>query len=335
MVAFTLKIFDGNNVVMSYANDFKNTEDFRKIEKAISKHKAKRVALQLPEGLKTKSRDIIDAISSLGADVLFFADPCFGACDIPTHNAKNLGCDIIIHFAHSEYIKDTDIPVIYIEYRSKTDSKITGILEKDIGKLKSHKSIGLITTIQHIDILPKIKETLEKNNIKAFIGKPKIAKYNGQVLGCDQSCAKDISDKVDCFLYIGSGQFHPLGVARSENKPVFMLDTEKEEIRCLDREFDKNLKKILLKKARFDHSKNIALVISTKKGQTDRNTAPVKEKLESLGKNVYVLVMDHISYDKMEGIGIDFIINTACPRLEEDLTFDRPILNWDTLKQYI
>ena len=75
------------------------------------------------------------------------------------------------------------------------------------------KKVGLVTTVQHKHELKKIKELIEKTGKKTVIG--------GQILGCDVNAAKKIKSKVDAFLYIGSGEFHPLGVALETNKKVF------------------------------------------------------------------------------------------------------------------
>ena len=41
--------------------------------------------------------------------------------------------------------------------------------------------------------------------------------------------------------------------------------------------------------------------------------------------------MEHISPDKIEGMKLDVIVNTACPRIEDDLTYRIPIVNWSTI----
>jgi len=46
------------------------------------KQKPKLIAVQIPEGLKTRALEIADKIEkNSGAEVVTFADPCFGACD--------------------------------------------------------------------------------------------------------------------------------------------------------------------------------------------------------------------------------------------------------------
>jgi 2-(3-amino-3-carboxypropyl)histidine synthase len=76
------------------------------LEKAISKvrqSKAKKVCIQLPDGLKPKAKEIQDAIEKdTNAQVFIWAGSCFGSCDIPLE-VKNLGIDLLIHWGHSAW----------------------------------------------------------------------------------------------------------------------------------------------------------------------------------------------------------------------------------------
>lgn len=70
----------------------------------IKKAKAKRVCIQLPDGLKPKARDIADEISSkTNAEVTIWMGSCFGACDIPT-GLERADVDMLIAWGHSEWI---------------------------------------------------------------------------------------------------------------------------------------------------------------------------------------------------------------------------------------
>ncbi len=307
--------------------------DTGKIKEAIKVHKAKKVAIQIPEGLKMQALGIYDAVEALGVKAVLVADPCFGACDIPDFQMKELGCDMIIHFAHSQYVTKTEIPVVYIEYRSDNDP--TDILKKNMSKLSGVGKIGLATTVQYIDYLGKMKAVLEKNDVKVFIGKPKIATYPGQVLGCDQSAAKDVEDKVDAFLYVGSGLFHPLGIARTTEKPVYCLDVEKKGIYTIEDEKRKHDVKIALRQHKFDEAKTVGLLATTKKGQMTKDVFTIKDKIEKMGKKVYIVSMDYISPDKILGMKLDVLVNTACPRIEEDLVFDETVVNWENVKKVL
>ncbi|HHQ45321.1 MAG TPA: diphthamide biosynthesis enzyme Dph2, partial [Candidatus Altiarchaeales archaeon] len=72
----------------------------------VKKNNARRVYVQLPEGLKTSAIDIAEKIESeTGAVVLTQVDPCYGACDINEDEIEKLGVDMIIHFGHTPFEK--------------------------------------------------------------------------------------------------------------------------------------------------------------------------------------------------------------------------------------
>src|SRR3989338_3991658 len=85
------------------------------------------------------------------------------------------------------------------------------------------KNIGLATTVQFLDFIEEIKQYLESNGISVYVDKIR-QKYEGQLLGCDIGSAEKVKDKVDALLYIGTGIFHPLGIAINIDKEVFCYD---------------------------------------------------------------------------------------------------------------
>ncbi len=44
----------------------------------------------------------------------------------------------------------------------------------------------------------------------------------------------------------------------------------------------------------------------------------MKKRLEGMGKRVYILAMNHVSDWKLEGLSLDCLVNTACPRIADD-----------------
>jgi len=198
---------------------------------------------------------------------------------------------------------------------AKYEGKIN-LSKLDSSKLPS--KIGLISTVQFIDYLDSIKDKLKDKKI--VVGKGK-QKYKGQILGCDASSAKVIKDKVDAFLYIGTGKFHPLIVGVRTLKPVFTLNPISGEFKKIEKKeiekYQKKKKGALLK---FFSSKEIGVLVSTKKGQYH----DIKE-LEFLekkypDKNFYVFVAETIDYNQLENFNfIEAWVNTACPRIEEDI----------------
>ncbi len=74
-----------------------------KIVKKINEMKAKKVLIQLPDGLKNKSVEILDYLSEkTNARIDVWGGSCFGACDLPVL-PKNIKYDLIIHFGHEKF----------------------------------------------------------------------------------------------------------------------------------------------------------------------------------------------------------------------------------------
>jgi len=207
--------------------------------------------------------------------------------------------------------------ILHIEAKSKIE--IIPVIEKALDKLP--KRIGLVTTIQHLHQLAEAKEFLSKKGINALIA--------GQILGCDASSAVKIKDKVDAFLYIGSGEFHPVEIALETKKRTITAnpfsgiigEVKKEQIENIE----KRQKGALM---RFLSSDKIGILVSLKPGQNKLKQAlKLKEKLEKKGKEAYIFVADNLDLKQCENFPfIQSWVNTACPRIADD----KPgVLNYD------
>ncbi len=75
--------------------------ELERVKKEIKKAKAKKVLVQLPDGLKPKATEIARELGKTGAKIYIWAGSCFGACDTP--NVK--GFDLLVQFGHSEWKK--------------------------------------------------------------------------------------------------------------------------------------------------------------------------------------------------------------------------------------
>jgi 2-(3-amino-3-carboxypropyl)histidine synthase len=284
--------------------------------------------LQVPDGLKRKALKIADEIG----DVLIDCESCYGGCDLAIQEARALGCNKIIHYGHSKFI-DSKIPVDYIEIRENYDP--TKVLEKNFNKLEGNK-IGLIASLQFLDSLKIAKKYLEKRGKKVFIGK---GRFNeGQILGCDISSALSIGKKIDSFLFIGSGKFHALGLLMKTKKPVFILDVEKNDISNLNGMEEEFLKQRYVAQALAKDAEIFGILVSVKPGQLNLKLAEkIKKRLEKKGKKAYILIFNEIKPEKIEGLELDALINTACPRIaiENRADFKKPILNPDEMESFI
>ncbi|MCK5177672.1 MAG: diphthamide biosynthesis enzyme Dph2 [Candidatus Aenigmarchaeota archaeon] len=297
----------------------------KKIISILKIKKPKCVAVSVPEGMKTDLKKISQLIESQSSESLLITEPCFGACDLRDYEAKLFGCDLFIHFGHSDFGLKTLIPTQYIEVFS--DYSPIKDLRKDIEKIKKYKKIALCSTIQHILKLEEIKNFLEQENKTVFIAKSKKAKYNGQILGCDASGVEAINNKFDCILFIGGGMFHPIALLEKTDVPVFTVGPDKKGIVDITSKRNLILKRKIIKQKKFETAQTVGLLVSFKKGQLQKNIFEIKKKLLAQGKDVYILAMDYISNEKILGIDVDILVNTACPRIEEDNLFDATVIN--------
>src|SRR5271155_217082 len=159
-----------------------------------------RILLQFPEGLKQEALRHAKKLEKEGNEVIISASPTFGACDLALDEMRNIKADKLVHFGHAEF-HHVDANVEYISYSVDAD---LSILPKSLEKLEGFNTIGLVTTIQHIHQLEKVKEFYEKNGKKVVIGKPYgFAKKPGQILGCDIGSAASIDRNVDALVYFG------------------------------------------------------------------------------------------------------------------------------------
>jgi len=214
--------------------------------------------------------------------------------------------------------------IMFVEAHSKQD--IVSAVEASLLKLKGFNKVGLATTSQHIHKINEAANILKKaGKIVVFSSTNKSAEAQGirstykcQVLGCDATLA---SANVDCFLYIGTGSFHPLAIAVELDKPVFCVDLfSKQVTQFSEQEKRRLLAKRAARLSKLKDSKNIGILVCTKPGQYKPKLAEsIKDKLESEGKKVFLFIDDTLNPTSLIDFSdIDCWINTACPRLVDD-----------------
>jgi 2-(3-amino-3-carboxypropyl)histidine synthase len=193
--------------------------------------------------------------------------------------------------------------VLHIYAKSKADVKLS---ESAINALPP--KIGIVTTIQHLHKLDEVKKQLSN----AVIG--------GQVLGCNVDTAKQIADKVDAFLFIGSGEFHPIAVALETGKKVFKWNPNTQQLSVVkDEDVEKYKKRRKGALAKFLSSNKVGILVSTKKGQS--NIVKAMELAAKKDKEYYVFAFDTLNVSDLENFPfIEVWVNTACPRIADEKT---------------
>ncbi len=293
--------------------------DLERIFNIIKDKKCKNIGLQFPEGLKRQAIKIAkDIEEKTGASTIISGNPCFGACDVDIILAGK--ADILFHFGHSKMGKHDN--VVFIEMRSNID--VLPAVKIAIPLLKT-KKIGLVTTVQHIHKLDEVSKFLRDNGKEPVIGKGDLrVSYPGQVLGCNFTAAR-----IGCeeYLYIGSGFFHPLGVAIATGKRVVAADPYLNLAQVVSPE--KFLRKRSGYIAKAMDAKVFGIIVSTKSGQ-DRMTLARRllEIANKHGISAQIIMMDLVTPEQLLGFKADAYVNTACPRItiDDSERFHVPVL---------
>ncbi|MCK5024797.1 MAG: diphthamide biosynthesis enzyme Dph2 [Thermoplasmata archaeon] len=299
--------------------------EIARIIRTINGRGCRKILLQFPEGLKRKAAQVAVAISGqVKSEIIIHGEPCFGACDVPRTSA-----DLIIHFGHLP-IPCLDSPNSIMFIQAKSDVDPMPVLEMAVDKLP--RKIGLLTTAQHIHMIVPAMNFLEEKGKEVLVGKGDGRLFaEGQVLGCNASVARNVAKKVDAFLFVGTGNFHPLAVALASSKPVIIADPVNNEVRDISEVRDRMLRQrhATIEKAR--EAKHFGILLSEKPGQRREKMADYVKKIladKQQHLDAVIVEMDLVTPQKLDAFGLDAWVSTACPRLAIDdyAAFSVPVL---------
>ncbi|MCZ7392908.1 MAG: diphthamide biosynthesis enzyme Dph2 [Candidatus Methanoperedens sp.] len=283
--------------------------DLERVVKIIKDKNCEKVGFQFPEGLKRQAINIAREIEGKSqAKIIISGNPSFGACDIDTILAGKV--DMLFHFGHAGMGGYEN--VVFIEARSSID--VIPAVKSALPLLKAGR-IGIITTVQHIHKLEEISKFLRENGKEAVIGKGDLrVRYPGQVIGCNFTAAR-----VDCeeILYVGSGFFHPLGVAIATRKRVIAADP------YLNQAVEVSPERLLRKRhgyiAASMSAKVFGIIVSTKNGQNRMRLAQrLEESANNHKREAFIIMMDLVTPEQLLAFKVDAYVNTACPRITID-----------------
>jgi len=290
-------------------------EDLSDLIRDLHRRGARRVALQFPEGLRRRAPGLALSLREAGFEVIVSGDPCYGSCDLPLP-ALALA-DVLVHIGHVP-VEDRE-GILYDPHPMDFD---VGVLEKAI-PLLSGKRVGLVTTSQHLHLLPRMVEFLKERGIEAVVaGGSGRARYPGQVLGCSFSGARETG----CgeILYVGTGLFHPEGIQLATGARVIALDPYLGTAVPVSAERLKRRRFALVEKARG--AERIGVILSTKSGQ---QRLALARRLAALSEKAVIVAMCEVSPGGLLNLGFDCYVNTACPRLayDDQPRFPVPVLS--------
>jgi 2-(3-amino-3-carboxypropyl)histidine synthase len=291
------------------------SDDISDCVRQLRERGAKCVALQFPAGLKRRASDYATALEDAGFDLIVSGDPCYGACDLALDTLAS--ADVLIHFGHAPV--DKQERVIFLPWEVDFD---VSVLEKAL-LLLGEKTTGLVTTVQHVHLVPAMETFLRERGIDIRVAEGKgRTPCRGQVLGCCFTTAKE--SEADQILFVGTGLFHPIGIAISMKTGVIALDPLTGTAQLVSG--DALLRKRFAVIERARGAKSIGIIVSTKSGQQRMALA---RHLAGLSPRAMIVTMREVSPDELLNLGFGCYVNTACPRLayDDQVRFPVPVLS--------
>ncbi len=292
---------------------------------------SKKVALQMPEGLLIFATTISDILTQFcpGIETLIMGDVTYGACCIDDYTARALGCDLLVHYAHSCLIPVdvTKIKTLYVFVDISIDTEhLLATLERNF---TSGKTIAMVGTIQFNATLHGIRGPLERAGFNVLI--PQISPLSkGEILGCTAPRLTS-TDGVDLIIYLGDGRFHlESAMIHNPTIPAYRYDPYSRKLtrELYDHKEMHGLRRDAIKSAKG--AKKWGLILGSLGRQGNPHTmGMIEKKLHERGIPFINLLLSEIFPGKLAMMDdIECWVQVACPRLSIDwgYAFTRPLL---------
>lgn len=293
---------------------------------------AKRVALQMPEGLLMFATTISDILTQFcpGSETVIMGDVTYGACCIDDFTARALGCDLLVHYAHSCLIpvSTTKIPTLYVFVDITIDTKhLIATLSRNISP---GKTIAMVSTIQFSNTLHLVKPDLEAEGLKVII--PQVAPLSkGEILGCTAPKLHGKEQPVDIILYLGDGRFHlEAAMIANPSIPAYRYDPYSRRLTREEYSHEEMLHSRSSAITQAKTAKKWGLILGALGRQGNPHTLTLIENhLNKRGIPFVNLLLSEIFPGKLALFDdVDCWVQIACPRLSIDWghAFQRPLL---------
>jgi 2-(3-amino-3-carboxypropyl)histidine synthase len=296
--------------------------------RALREARHRKIVLQVPAGLVRNAHDLAAQLSAeAGCPVVVAARPCFGACDFPSPDEAP-GADAMVVLGHAPIPNVARRRVTYFVEMRESKGDVEKLADL-VHEARLPARLGLVASVQHLDLVPGLTEALARRGHSVQVGRgDRRLAYPGQALGCNYTTAEAVADEVDAFLFLGTGWFHPLGLALAVSSPVWALDPLRE---VLEAPIDRAalVRRRQLKVASCFQARRFGILVSSFAGQ-DRNpmALALQRRARERGRDAEIFVFDRLDARDLVGRDVDAFVNTACPRiaLDDSDLYDRPML---------
>ncbi|KAK4635289.1 2-(3-amino-3-carboxypropyl)histidine synthase subunit 1 [Fulvia fulva] len=292
---------------------------------------ATKIALQMPEGLLLFATTISDILSQFcpGANTLIMGDVTYGACCIDDYTARALGCDMLVHYAHSCLVpvNVTKIQTLYVFVDIQIDVEhLLATIERNF---KPGSTIAMVGTIQFNATLHGTSTQLRAAGYNMIV--PQIMPLSkGEILGCTSPHLSK-EQNVDLILYLGDGRFHlESAMIHNPSIPAYRYDPYSRRLTHETYDHEQLLSDRTTALTQARQAKKWGLILGSLGRQGNPHTMTLIENhLRERGIPWVNLLLSEIFPGKLAMMpDVDCWVQVACPRLSIDwgYAFPRPLL---------
>ena len=288
----------------------------------------RRIVLQVPAGLVRNAGELASRLrDQVGVPVDLASRPCFGACDPPAPDEAPRA-DVAVVVGHAPIPNVPSVrPTFFVEMRETAGE--ADALARTVAAAEVPKRLGLVASVQHLDLLPSLATALRGCGYSPFVGRgDRRLAYAGQALGCNYTGAEEVAHDVEAFLFVGTGRFHPVGLAFAVDRPVWSIDPRRGELEPpVDRAGLIRRRQLLVASVR--DAQRWGILVSTFVGQNRSPTAlALQARARARGRSAEILLSQRVDPSDLLGRDLDAFVNTACPRiaLDDSASYPRPVL---------
>mmetsp|Transcript_589 Transcript_589/g.925 ORF Transcript_589/g.925 Transcript_589/m.925 type:complete len:371 (+) Transcript_589:2209-3321(+) len=290
---------------------------------------AKRVSLQLPEGLQMFACSLVDVFQKFaGVEVIVQGDVVYGACCVDDLHADELGADLLVHYGHSCLvpINETCMNTLYVFVEIAINiANLIETIRLTLADLTT--SIALVGTVQFTHCLAQVKAELEQTGYTSISVPQAKPRVRGELLGCTSPPIP-----ADVILSVADGRFH-LEAAMIQNPTAKFYRYDPYQNKLFNDTYDMDAL-VSSRTSSVDairEARNVGVILGTLGRQ---GNLKLMSRLENLikehGKAYSTFLMSEITNEVLEQYpAVDVWIQTACPRLSMDWgnCYSKPILS--------
>ncbi|XP_058853918.1 2-(3-amino-3-carboxypropyl)histidine synthase subunit 1-like isoform X1 [Acipenser ruthenus] len=289
---------------------------------------ARRVALQMPEGLQMFACAVADIIERFtGAETLVMGDVTYGACCVDDFTARALGADFMVHYGHSCLVpidSTAGIKMLYVFVDIQIDA--SHFIETLKFNFDPGASIALVSTIQFVAALQSACAEL-RPHFDVLV--PQCRPLSpGEILGCT---SPKLERPVSAIVYLGDGRFHLESIMiANPDTPAYRYDPYSKVFsrEHYDHDAMRGTRKQAIETARSAQSWGLILGTLGRQG-SPKILEHLESRLQALGLPFVRVLLSEIFPSKLDLLqDIDAWVQIACPRLSIDwgTAFSKPLL---------